>query len=244
MQKEFEKQYHLMEEENWWCRARRELILHLLEGAPKTSSILEIGCSTGLLMEAFMRAGFQHLTGIDVSPAAIEQCRLRQAGTALVMNGSHTSFTNRNFDVIVASDVLEHLADDAEALAEWARLLKPGGKLVVFVPAFQFLWGPHDVRNLHRRRYSYTALNNVLRTSGFRILRLSYWNSMLLPAALLAALARKARPSSHEAELEDPFKLSPWLNSILYGMLHFENHLLQTINLHAGVSLFALAENP
>jgi SAM-dependent methyltransferase len=143
----------------------------------------------------------------------------------------------------VASDVLEHIEDEAQALREWTRVLKPGGQLLVFVPAFQFLWGKHDEVNQHFRRYTANQLADRMRVAGLQVRRQSYWNVSLFFPTAAVRLFKRLLPNNRPAA-DDLFDTSPLVNSLLNGLITAENRLLQTISAPVGVSVFALASKP
>ena len=235
----YESKYHLIEQKHWWCRSRRDIFLRFLKSTPRDARILEIGCAGGLLLQALRANGFSNLTGIDLSKKAIQQCKRNGIANAFVMDGAKTTFSTGSFDIVIASDILEHIPDDAAALREWQRILKPGGKLIVFVPAFPFLWSEHDVINHHQRRYQRQAFSRILRSAGFSIERLSAWNlSLFLPASLWR-VSQRVLPRKRTRD--QAYLLPAVANSLLTALLRVENMLLTKINLPVGVSLFAVA---
>lgn len=247
MKTQFEVQYHRLEENHWWFVSRRELVRKLVRrlNPDLTCHLLEIGCSGGLLIRQLQQDGYKHVTGIDISEAAIRQCASCGITGVHLMDAQNPSFPPESFDLITASDVLEHLADAPGALTAWLRLLRPGGRVVVFVPAFMSLWSQHDIVNLHRHRYTARELQNRLSTAGFTTERLGYWNFMLfLPVALVRFLKRIAAPSStaDHGDLSHPPKL---LNLLLLGLLRIENRALELgLNFPWGVSVMVIARKP
>jgi SAM-dependent methyltransferase len=235
MERGYERRYHDLESHGWWFRGRRDAVVQLLRGAGRRSRILDVGCSGGALLHALGGAGFTRAEGIDISREAVSACRKRGI-RARLMDGSRTEFADDSFDFVVASDVLEHIRDEHAALAEWARVLKPGGTLIVFVPAFMFLWSPHDDANRHFRRYSGSALRAAVARSGLIVERSSYWNSLLfLPAAVWRTALRGI------AQKDDLRRLHPLLDSALFFLLCAENRLLGLADLPFGVSAFVIA---
>jgi SAM-dependent methyltransferase len=244
MNLEYELKYHQIEENYWWFQARRDMVFSLIQDLklPKTASILEIGCSGGPLMQRLSSTGYTDLTGIDVSEAGIAVARQRGIPNVSCMDGAHLEFADASFDLVIASDVLEHIEDEAQALREWMRVLRPGGQLLVFVPAFSFLWGKHDVVNQHFRRYTSAQLAASLRQAGLQVKRQSYWNvGLFFPTAAVRLLNRVKPPAQEESMKDDFFATPPLLNKILRGFITAENRLLRLVNAPVGVSVFALA---
>ncbi len=195
MQADFADAYHALEDNHWWFIGRRDAVLRCLDGIPKNARILEVGCSGGATMDFLREQGFNDITGINIDAKGIEIAdKKRGFANVFVMDGANTSFPDDHFDVILASDVLEHIQDDHVALQEWMRVLKPKGRLVIFVPAFQELWSHHDERNYHYRRYRAEDLREALRTAGFSIDRMSYWNfALFAPVAMVRFSQRFAQ---------------------------------------------------
>ena len=143
----------------------------------------------------------------------------------------------RHYDLIGAFDVIEHIDDDHAALASIAARLKPGGKLVVTVPAHQWMWSAHDVVNHHKRRYSKRALRRLIEGSPLQLERIGYFNSLLFPVAVGERMLSKLR-GKEDADL----KLPPApLNSALEAAFAAERHLIGRVPLPPGLSLFAVA---
>jgi SAM-dependent methyltransferase len=247
MQEEYEKHYHAIESNHWWFVGRRQIVydLVLCANSDRGCRILEMGCSSGQFLFQLRNHGYQNVTGIDISERAVKVCQ--EAGLpANVMDAQRLDFPDDSFDLITASDVLEHLADEKRALQEWRRVLKPGGRLVVFVPAFMFLWSKHDVVNKHYRRYKLDELKRTLTENGFIIERNSYWNFFLFPpVALVRGVKRLLRggqfsQDEHTGDLFIPPKV---LNALLLMMLRMENWLFIKggVNWPFGVSAMALA---
>ncbi|HDH51428.1 MAG TPA: class I SAM-dependent methyltransferase [Nitrospirae bacterium] len=234
--------YHKLEENHWWFIGRRDIISELVKDFRRDAETLEIGCSGGVLIEALKRHGFTRLQGIDIDEEAVKICRQKGLGDINFADAENTEFNNQQFDVLIASDVLEHIRDEERALQEWQRILKSGGKLIIFVPAFQFLWSGHDEANRHYRRYRRSGLIRTLEKNGFKTDRASYWNLSLFLPVSAARLFRKIFPGSKKTEADQLFEVNPFINKILVYVLKLENKLLSwDINLPLGVSVFAVA---
>lgn len=247
MEKSYEVKYHDLETTHWWFRARRDIIESMLSAFSKDARILEVGCSGGPLLAALQKKGFRHVCGVDISDQAIAQCRAK--GLNNVYHGDASAmpwWKEHMFDVVVASDILEHMLDDLSALREWRRVLKPEGMLIVFVPAHRYLWSGHDETNHHIRRYQKEVLKKAVRESAFTIMRVGYWNFFLFPVVAAVRLAqygmsfRVRAYSSHNL-----YRLPRAINMLLFLLLAAENRLLHFgIPLPIGVSLFCIARKP
>jgi SAM-dependent methyltransferase len=246
VQQRYEEHYHRVESVHWWFVARRRHVRDLvLAGNPdRKCSILEAGCSAGPLMQDLRRDGYSNLTGIDISREAIDMARASGLD-AHIMDAQKLLFPDESFDVLTASDVLEHLADERAALLEWRRVLRPNGLLIVFVPAFMFLWTEHDLANKHHRRYQRSQLLSALVDAGFRVERSSFWNALLFPpVAAVRGLKRALRrsPPPETIESGDMFLPPAFVNRALLTLLRFEDRLFDLgVNWPLGVSVMALA---
>ncbi len=243
MKVEYEQVYHALEDDHWWFRGRRDLILRLLMHVPKDARIVEIGCSGGPLLAELSAHGFKNFWGVDISAEAIRACRARGIENLLVADGTTTALESGFFDVVISSDVLEHITDDQAALGEWYRLLRPGGMLVLFVPAHMFLWSPHDVANRHQRRYSRLELERKVRGAGFSLEQVSYWNTLLFfPIALVRFILQVLPYASHKSTGQ-LHGTNPFINGLLKRLLLLENAYLGSgRNFPFGVSLMVVAK--
>jgi len=237
----YEKKYHLLEKSHWWFQKRREMVVALLTDIDKKAAILDVGCAGGRLLEDLEILGFENTYGLDISETAIALCKENGRKNAFVMDGGNTTFEDEMFDVLVASDSLEHIENDEQALEDWFRILKPGGKLIVFVPAYQFLWSDHDVVNHHFRRYTCTNLQQKVKAAGFEIKRAGYWNGSLFPPIAVVRLFQRLFKS--KGKREDDLSLPPkFVNTTLRGVLHVENKVVKSVGLPFGVSAFVIVE--
>lgn len=242
MEVEFEKTYHDIEKKHFWFRSRRDYIISLLKEYPKNIKILDIGSSSGILLNELVDLGFkvENLYGVDISENAIKNCKLNGIANSFVMDAQNITL-DQKFDVIIASDCLEHLKDDAKALNNWNGLLKSDGTLLVFVPAFMSLWSEHDVVNMHYRRYVKKDLVKSLQDANFKIDKASYWNFFLFfPIYIYRWLSRlkSSKGNNNSGDLEQP----SFFNHLLYSLIKFENTLLKHVNFPVGVSTFCIAK--
>jgi SAM-dependent methyltransferase len=158
-----------------------------------------------------------------------------------VIPPSTPRFGSAVFDAVMASDVLEHIEADHRAMSEIARVLKPGGVVIVTVPAHQWLFSRHDAALHHWRRYSKARLRRLVQAGGFRVRRLSYWNAILFPGICLHRLVEKFRPAGGPGS--DTTASAPWLiNEALAGLMTAEAGILRHLPLPWGLSLIAVGE--
>jgi len=240
MKKKYEIKYHILEENYWWFVGRRDFILKLLEYQNRNSQLLDIGCAGGSLIKALGKRGFSNISGIDISEKAIKLCKKRGAMSVAVMEGTKLAFSDGAFDIVVASDILEHMENDLRALKEWKRVLKPSGKLIAFVPAFNALWSSHDDINLHYRRYSLSELRRLLKSAGFEIERGSYWNFIVFFPFFLLTIWRKLY--NKKKPDDNLYNFNAKVNASLLRLLKFENWLLRFFNFPVGISAFVIAK--
>jgi ubiquinone/menaquinone biosynthesis C-methylase UbiE len=240
MEKEFEKKYHKLEKYHWWFISRRDLILRIIKQFEKKTKILEVGCSSGRLMIDLKKAKFNQVIGIDISHEAIHFCRKNNIKNIIQMDGSQLGFKGKEFDLIIASDILEHILDDHQAVSEWKRVLQEKGTILAFVPALNILWSNHDILNRHFRRYGNQQVKALFERNGLKIVRISYWNfSLFFPIFIKRAIIDKIiKPSK---EKNDLFQMNKAINFFLYLLLALENSYCRLFNLPTGLSLFILA---
>lgn len=184
---------------------------------------------------------FGTVSGVDASSESIDYCRRRFPTVAFSVGGIPEVLTVfAPVDVACAFDVIEHLDDPIGALRAARSAMKPGGLLVCTVPAYQWLWGPHDDLNGHRRRYTSRLLRYELEQAGFRVERITYFNALLLPIIAGTRLVR--RHLLHRQKPASDFVMpSRLVNALLMKVMASERFLLRRVSLPCGVSLLALA---
>ena len=196
----------------------------------------------GYFLKDLEALGFtpQNLFGVDISDKAIANCKANGINNAFVMDAQNITL-NEKFDIVIASDCLEHLENDKKALKNWNDLLKIGGTMYVFVPAFQSLWSYHDVVNMHFRRYTKSELKSKLLVENLEILKSSYWNFFLfLPVYIFRTITsglQKNKTGESDITIGNRF-----VNKALLNLIIFENKLLKVVNFPFGVSTFCIAK--
>jgi len=227
-----------LDQRHWWYRGRREVLAALIRrtAPPKPARILEIGCGTGHNLEMLARFGTVDALEVDPAARAMAEQRLGHSVIASPLPDLE-GVPQRAYDIVTALDVIEHIADDAAAVASIARRLKPGGKFVLTVPAHQWMWSAHDTVNHHHRRYSKRTLKRLIDGSPLKLEQIGYFNSLLFPLAVGQRLASKlTRSDSSDLKLPS----SP-LNQTLERVFAFERRLIGRVPLPPGLSLFAVA---
>ena len=233
-----------VDEHHWWYRGRRLIIRSELERLrlPSDARVLDAGCGSGRTMEDLV--GYGEVHGIELDPNAAAVARSRGKGEVLEGRLEQLPWEGGAFDLITCLDVIEHTPDDRVTLQELRRVCKPGGSLLVTVPAYQALWSLHDEANHHYRRYSRRTLSAASQEAGWRLRRMTSFNSLLLaPAAAVRVAQRRRRPDSgYTPELT----VGPaWINAVLEQPLRMEARWLHRgRTLPAGLSLMAVLENP
>jgi 2-polyprenyl-3-methyl-5-hydroxy-6-metoxy-1,4-benzoquinol methylase len=228
-----------LDQRHWWYRARREVIAALIRRVvqpPANASILEIGCGTGHNLAMLGQFGEVDALELDEEARAIAEQRLGRSVMSAPLPEIE-GVADRHYDLVGAFDVIEHIDHDRAALASIAAKIRPGGKLVMTVPAHQWMWSAHDVVNHHKRRYSKKALKALIQGSPLRLDRVGYFNSLLFPVAVAERTASKVR-GKDEADLTLP--PAP-LNAALERTFAAERHLIGRVPLPPGLSLFAVA---
>lgn len=223
---------------HWWFQARRRILQDVLTHLklPTRPAIYDLGCGTGHNLIMLQELG--EATGVDMSAQALAHCRA--LGCRQTLQGSlyDLPIAEGAADVVVASDILEHLDDDALGAREIRRVLKADGVALVTVPAFQWLWGTQDDVSHHKRRYTKGELEALLEGAGLRVEKLTYFNTWLFLPIWLGRQAIKFSKAKIESENT---LTSPRLNGLLEGIFASERFWLRHGAFPIGVSVMAIA---
>lgn len=239
-QQAYREQFEL-EDTHWWFQGRRAVLRALLARAGTNGHmrVLDAGCGTGRNMLEFSSLGA--VEGVDASSEAIEFCRRRGLDGVREGQIEQLPFADGSFDLILATDVLEHLRDDHAALIELRRVAAPGGRLLATVPAYRWLWSQHDTVHHHFRRYTWRVLRGRLLAAGWEPAQWSYFNSLLLPPIAAVRLASR-RNQAGEVQRADLKLTPPSLNRLLARPMGIEAELIaHGVRLPAGVSIGVVA---
>jgi SAM-dependent methyltransferase len=226
------------DEKHWWYRGRRRFLRATLDRLPLAPAprLLDAGCGSGRTLDELARYG--RVSGVDLSSDAVACARGRGHEDVRVARVEELPFADATFDVVTCLDVIEHTPDDGATLAELRRVTRPGGLLVVTVPAYQALWSWHDEVNLHFRRYDSASLRAVASAAGWAVVGDTHFNSLLLAPAAAVRLAQRHRGAHVRSDLE---LTPPVLNGILELPMRFESRLVAAgVRLPAGLSLLAV----
>lgn len=236
---------HALEDWYWWFVARRAAAGQFIrDHAPQERplKILDAGCGTGGMLDVYRSWPDAEATGIDLSPEALRFSRERGHDRLVGADLTRLPFRSNVFDVVSALDVIEHVPDDRAAVDEINRVLRPGGILVASVPAYQFLWGPHDEALHHQRRYQSRQFMELLNSSGLHVDKQTYLLTALFPLAAAARMATRNRKyDSSTAALP---KVHSLVNNALIGVQAAELAIARRASLPFGLSLLSVARKP
>lgn len=232
-----------VEEGHWWYAGLRRIVLDAWRGfvRPGPTAVLDVGCGTGTILRALELSPAAQAVGIDCSPVAIALCRRRRLPRTAVAALPRLPFADASFDVVISCDVLCHAAitDCGAAVAEMARVLKPGGLLLMNLPAYRWLLSSHDAAVANVRRFTRGEVLSLLQAQALLPLRATYWNCLLLLPIIAVRLWRRCRPLQHSDLNSD---MPPWGSAILSALLTLELAMIRGgWSLPCGVSIFVVA---
>jgi SAM-dependent methyltransferase len=227
--------YRQLYENHWWFRMRERWLLQVLrQNCPANGwgSILDVGCGDGLLFDRLMEFG--EVEGIETSREIVDPANPQFQ--KIHIGPFDDSFRpGKQYSLILLLDVLEHIPDPGDALRRCESLLKPGGSLVITVPAFNVVWTNHDVLNHHMTRYRRATLFPLLQTAGFKIEESAYWFQWAFPVKLAQRFTEKLfrlRPANPKIPLLA-------VNRALCSLCALEHSILGPLHLPFGTTLVA-----
>jgi SAM-dependent methyltransferase len=228
-----------VEETHWWYRALHRLIFNMLASEVpdwREKEILDAGCGTGLILKQLGNP--LKTVGVDIAPEAISLCRQRGLDNVYQADICALSFADRSFDVVICSSVLYHqwVKDVAGAVREMHRVLRPGGLLLVNVPAFRFLHSTHDEAVMTAHRFKKKEIRRLLLENGFAIRRLTYWTTLLFPLAVIARTLGASTTGRDFDSAADSFT-----HRFFSQIMALELSVLKTTSLPIGIALLAAA---
>ncbi len=225
----------LVHQDYWWHRARADLLHEVFGpflGTPRRT--LDVG-SADAPSVGWMRGDHPHVT-LDLFPEGLEP------GEGVCGSATALPFADESFDVVSAFDVVEHCEDDARAVSELARVLTPGGRMLLSVPAYQWAWSDHDVRAGHHRRYTRPRFTALVEEAGMEVERSTYAFGAVFPLFVAERARRRLRRTPAEgARLPE---VSPRADRVLMGLCRVDQRLLHSRDLPFGSSIFVAAVKP
>jgi SAM-dependent methyltransferase len=233
-----------IEESNFWFRARNALIQWALRNYfLDAKSFFEVGCGTGFVLagihEKFPR---MRLAGSEIFADGLAIAKARLPNVELYQMDARCIPFERDFDVVGAFDVLEHIIEDENVLVQMFNAAEPGGGLLVTVPQHPILWSASDQYAMHQRRYHCTELRGKVESAGFQIERITSFNSLLLPLMIWSRLQQKC---DHDFQPWREFEIGPTLNKTLESILKLEQMVIKTgASFPAGGSLLLVGRKP
>lgn len=242
MKSEYVKEYGRLETSHWWFAVRQKIILQSIskfiskEGDKK---VLNIGAAAGA-SSAWLSV-FGTVSSVENESVFLEHLHSKNID-AVSASAEQLPFADNSFDLVCAFDVVEHIEDDKKALAEMQRVCRPGGKICITVPAFQCLWGRHDVANGHKRRYVFSTLRQQLPAQNKMLYSTCFNTLLFLPIYIARKIDWLLAGKKEAASDFDIFKTNAFANSICQFIFNLETKLLKVMRFPFGVSLLVLLE--
>jgi SAM-dependent methyltransferase len=241
MENELFDEMYKVETQHWWFVARRKIIENFIQNLDldKSAHIMDAGCGNGDNLSILSKYG--DVTALERDDNALLKAQARQIGKVLkgALPDNIPTDINKDNDLIVLLDVLEHIDDDAGSLAALRDYVNDNGKLIVTVPAYQFLWTTHDEQHHHKRRYTAKNLKNLVENNGWKVDTISYFNFFLFPLALVIRMKQRIFPSKKNSELEMPHK---FINAFFEKVFSFESRLIGQLAFPFGLSIIVVAK--
>lgn len=228
---------------HWWYAARRDILSKRIQAMklPVSASVLEIGCGTGANLHMLAQHGALSAMEYDDKARALANtlgaCEVRPGGLP-----HDVPFADTSFDLVCMLDVLEHIEHDDQALARVLALARPGGRLLITVPAYQWLWSEHDAEHQHFRRYTASAIQAKALAAGWRVEQAAYFNTLLFPVVVVARLMAKLLGLKQAGSASLP--AAP-VNTLLRVLFSAERHVVAGRGgFPFGVSVLAVLRRP
>lgn len=230
--------YRDLYERHWWWRSREEYLVDLIRKiypGRDDLAIMDIGCGDGLFFDALTEFGTPE--GIEPTPGMLSD--RPKPGLIYEVPLDDDFQPARQYDLVLILDVVEHIDHDVNFLGNARRLLKPDGKMVITVPAFNLIWTAHDDLNHHKRRYTKSMMRSVANRAGLRVRSMTYFDQWTFPAKMAIRLKERVFPNRNPQPPEVPPK---WINTLLTGICRFEHKTVGRLPLGFGSSLLIIAE--
>ena len=231
---------HQLEETHWWFQGKKYIIKSIINGIDiPDGRYLDIGCGTGMFLNEFGKDRIAY--GLDLSEQALSYCTKKGDAFLVRAFGNKLPFKEDVFSFVSLLDMVEHVDNDLELLKEVNRVCKSGAIVVITVPAFNFLWGTHDVSHYHKRRYKRNQLRDICLSAGFLLERLTYTNFFIFFPVLLRRISSSKSSDVGESDLR---RVPAIVNGLLKCIYRFEAFYLKRGRFPFGVSLLAVLRKP
>ncbi len=234
----------LFDNEDWhfWFVGRKEFILkNILKFVSKNDKILDLGCGTGNIAKYFMEKGFSNISVCDMHLKGLKYAKSKGVKNCYRFDLLRPPPFFEEFDVICMFDVIEHIQEDKHVLDNVRKMLKNKGKIVITVPAHQWLWSKVDEISGHKRRYTKQQIKELLENSGFTTLYVRYFFISLVPLLYLRKILMDKKSNLNLIE-EIGLKINPFLNQLLLSVVRLENLINSVLPNWFGGSLLAIGE--
>jgi ubiquinone/menaquinone biosynthesis C-methylase UbiE len=230
---------------HWWYRARREWMADELRNrVPSGGVCIDVGTGTAESLFVLRDLGARTTVGTDLSMVALRHARqVDPPPPVLSCLAERLPFADQTADLLISTEVIEHLDDDVAALREYRRVLRPGASIFITTSSYMFLWSEHDVRAAHRRRYRLHELGDRFEQAGLVVDRLTYYYSFLVPPAVLVRktpLRRVVKETDEETST-----MHPAIDAVFYRLATLERRLSHRgVTIPFGLSMFCVAHRP
>lgn len=247
MEKDEYRIMHDIEQSYWWFVGKQFLVKTFLKmlsiNSIKRDRILDIGCGTGIILKLSKCFGVAY--GMELSSEAIPFLKQRSLNFIVQADANQsTPFKDNTFSAITCLDVLEHLDNDLSLLKEMLRVCKPGGHVIVSVPALEILWSPHDIALHHKRRYAKQQMLRMIRQLNWKVIKCSYYNTILFLPILAVRKLKTFLYDNKHVHSDFFMKLPGWVNKALALFFVSEIYCLRYVDLPFGVSLLLVLQKP
>lgn len=252
MDTELYQRFYEIEERFWWSVGTRRVFFQLIDSVHqgRGGRALDVGCGTGIMMREFP-PGWDLVAGCDYSELALSFSHQRGLRGLVRCDATQLPFATDSLDLVTALDVIEHLDGDQACVREIVRACRPGGHVLIHVPAFQILWSDKDDLNHHRRRYHWNELVALVEDAGLVIERMFYINIALFPVAFLRALVQRAvgggqrdKPTEASATVDHLYQIPETINRLMIAVMDIERHIVTRWPIPFGMSMVCLARKP
>lgn len=242
MRKDLYKEHFEIESKHWWHWGKKKVVFGLISKYIKQNKItsLDVGCGVGVMVDQLSKLGSSY--GIDSSPDAIKFAKLRGVKNVRESFAEKIDYKSETFDLVTALDVLEHTSNDKLVIKEIKRVLIRNGVLIITVPAYELLWSYWDEMLRHKRRYEKNELEKLLKSNGFKIIKLSYSNFFIFMPVIIFRMLKKMFSGSIDSTKSDFLETPRFLNPFFKLIYAFEGFWIRNFYFPFGLSIICVAK--